>query len=401
MTFFAERLRAFPRYDLYQLGVETGLYPYYRSVESASRPRLTVEGRDVINFGSNNYLSLSYDPRVVEAAKAATDTFGTGVTGSRLLNGTLTLHRELEAELADFYGAPACLVFSTGYVANACSIAGFLGRHDVAVVDKEAHNSLLSGVRLSGATMRRFRHNDVDHLAQVLAGIPEEQAKGVIVDGVYSMGGDTAPLPALVEACRATPNTFLLDDEAHGLGVLGELGRGALEAKGVLGDVDLVTVTFSKSLGSCGGALLGPADAVELLTVTSEPFIFTASNTPGSVAAALAALRILRAEPELPARLRANVELFLGLLAERGVPTNPADSAIVTIPLRRADEVSVATVFRDLFEAGVFVNPVIPPAVTGEAGLIRLSLMVDHDAAMLEEASELLYKVIAEHDQLP
>jgi 7-keto-8-aminopelargonate synthetase-like enzyme len=400
MTFFADRLRAFPRYDLYQLGVQTGLYPYYRSVESASRPKLTVEGREVINFGSNNYLSLSYDPRVIEASLAATRRFGSGVTGSRLLNGTLTLHRELEAELADFYGAPACLVFSTGYVANACSIAGFLGRHDVALVDKEAHNSLLSGVRLSGATMRRFRHNDVDHLAKVLAGLPEAAAKGVIVDGVYSMGGDAAPLPALVEVCRRTPNTFLLDDEAHGLGVLGARGRGALEAQGVLGDVDLVTVTFSKSLGSCGGALLGPADAIELLTVTSEPFIFTASNTPGSVAAALAALRILRAEPELPARLRANVELFLGLLAEQGVPTNPADSAIVTIPLRRADEVSVATVFRDLFDAGVFVNPVIPPAVTGEAGLIRLSLMVDHDEGMLEEASALLYKVIAEHDQL-
>jgi 7-keto-8-aminopelargonate synthetase-like enzyme len=400
MTFFADRLHAFPRYDLYQLGVETGIYPYYRSVESASRPRLTVEGRDVINFGSNNYLSLSYHPRVIEAALAATRRFGTGVTGSRLLNGTLTLHRTLEEELADFYDAPACLVFSTGYVANASAIAGFLGRHDVAVIDKEAHNSLLAGVRLSGATMRRFRHNDVEHLDQLLAAAPPEAAKGVLVDGVYSMGGDTAPLPGLVEACRRHPNTFLLDDEAHGLGVLGERGRGALEDQGVLHDLDLVTVTFSKTLGSCGGALLGPADAIELLTLTSDPFIFTASNTPGSVAAALEALRVLREEPELPARLRAKVALFLGLLAERGVPTNPADSAIVTIPLRRADEVSVAAVFRDLFEAGVFVNPVIPPAVAGEAGLIRLSLMVDHDAAMLEEAAELLYKVIADHDQL-
>jgi len=400
MGFFTDRLHAFPRYELYQLGVETGVYPYYRSVESASRPRLTVEGREVINFGSNNYLSLSYHPRVLEASIAATRRFGSGVTGSRLLNGTLTLHRELEAELADFYERPACLVFSTGYVANACAIAGFLGRHDVAVVDKEAHNSLLSGIRLSGASMRRFRHNDVGQLATVLERLPAEAGKGVIVDGVYSMGGDTAPLPALVDLCRRVPNTFLLDDEAHGLGVLGDRGRGAAEAQGVLGDVDLVTVTFSKTLGSCGGALLGPSDAIELLTVSSEPFIFTASNTPGSVAAALEALRILREEPDRPARLRDNVTLFLGLLAERGVPTNPAESAIVTIPLRRADEVSVASVFKDLFEAGVFVNPVIPPAVTGEAGLIRLSLMVDHDAAMLEEAAETLYKVIAAHDQL-
>jgi len=400
MNYFTERLHAFPRYDLYQLGVETGIYPYYRSVESASRPRVTVEGRDVINFGSNNYLSLSYHPRVIEAANAATNRFGTGVTGSRLLNGTLTLHRELEAELADFYGAAACLVFSTGYVANACSIAGFLGRHDVAIVDKEAHNSLLSGIRLSGASMRRFRHNDVAQLERVLRGLPAEVGKGVIVDGVYSMGGDTAPLAEIVELAHRFPNTFVLDDEAHGLGVLGARGRGAAEDQEVLADVDLVTVTFSKSLGSCGGALMGPADAIELLTVTSEPFIFTASNTPGSVAAALEALRILREEPDRPARLRANVTGFLGLLAERGVPTNPAQSAIITIPLRRADEVSVAGVFHDLFEAGVFVNPVIPPAVTGEAGLIRLSLMVDHDEAMLEEAAETLFKVIAAHDQL-
>lgn len=400
MTFFEDRLRAFPRYELYQLGVETGLYPYYRSVESASRPRVTVESREVINFGSNNYLSLSYHPRVVEAAVRATREFGSGVTGSRLLNGTLTLHRTLEAELADFYGAAACLVFSTGYVANAATIAAFLGRHDVAVVDKDAHNSLLSGIRLSGASMRRFRHNDMDALERVLAGLPAEAAKGVIVDGVYSMGGDTAPLAELAPIVRRHPNTFLLDDEAHGLGVLGARGRGALEEQGVLADVDLVTVTFSKTLGSCGGALLGPAAAIELLTVTSEPFIFTASNTPGSVAAALEALRILREEPERPAGLRANVALFLQLLAERGVPTNPAESAIVTIPLQRADEVSVASAFRDLFEAGVFVNPVIPPAVTGEAGLIRLSLMVDHDVAMLEEAAESIYKVLAEHDQL-
>ena len=400
MTFFEDRLRAYPRYELYRLGVDTDLYPYYRPVESASRPRLTVDGREVINFGSNNYLSLSYHPRVIEAAIAATRRFGTGVTGSRLLNGTLTLHQELEAELADFYDAPACLVFSTGYVANACAIAGFLDRHGAAIVDKEAHNSLLSGVRLSGARMRRFRHNDMDHLAGVLASLSADQAKGVIVDGVYSMGGDTAPLAELVALCRATPNTFLLDDEAHGLGVLGAQGRGALEAHGVLKDVDLVTVTFSKTLGSCGGAVLGPRDAIELLQLTAEPFIFTASNTPGSVAAALEALHVLREEPDRPARLRDNVTLFLGLLAERGVPTNPADSAIVTIPLRRGDEVSVATVFRDLFAEGVFVNPVIPPAVAGEAGLIRLSLMVDHDGAMLEEASEALYKVITEHDQL-
>ena len=401
MSYFAERLEAFPRIEPYRLAKESGYWPYYKMVESASTPRVVVEGHEVINFGSNNYLSLSYHPKVVAAAVAATERFGTGVTGSRLLNGTLTLHKELEAELADFYGKDAALVFATGYVANLASIAGFLGRRDVAVVDKEIHNSLLTGVRLSGASMKRFRHNDVAHLEKVLDALPDDAGKALIVDGVYSMGGDTAPLDEMVALVARYPNAYILDDEAHGIGVLGDQGRGAAEQYGVLDEIDLVTITFSKTLGSCGGALIGSKEAIELLTITSDPFIFTASNTPGSVAAALAAVRILRAEPERPARLRANVATFLAMLNERGVPTNPAESAIVTIPLQRFDEVSTVLLALDLLDKGVFVNPVIPPAVTKEMGLIRLSLMVDHDTSILEEASDTLAKTLADHDQLP
>lgn len=401
MSFFTERLEAFPRIEPYRLARDSGYWPYYKTVESASMPRVVVEGHEVINFGSNNYLSLSYHPAVIEAAVTATERFGSGVTGSRLLNGTLTLHRELEAELADFYGCEAALVFATGYVANLASIAGFLGRRDAAVVDKEIHNSLLTGVRLSGASMKRFRHNDLTHLEKVLTSLPSDAAKGVIVDGVYSMGGDTAPLDEMVALVGRLDNAFILDDEAHGIGVLGELGRGAAEQYGVLDDIDLVTITFSKALGSCGGALMGSKEAIELLTLTSDTLIFTASNTPGSVAAALAALRILRAEPERPALLRSNVATFLTMLNERGVPTNPAESAIVTIPLQRFDEVSTVLLALDLLDKGVFVNPVIPPAVTKEMGLIRLSLMVDHDPSILEEASDTLAKVLADHDQLP
>ncbi|MEX2253949.1 MAG: pyridoxal phosphate-dependent aminotransferase family protein [Acidimicrobiia bacterium] len=401
MSYFSERLEAFPRIEPYRMARDSGYWPYYKTVESASTPRVTVEGRDVVNFGSNNYLSLSYHPAVVEAAIAATKRFGTGVTGSRLLNGTLSLHKELETELADFYGREAALVFATGYVANMASIAGFLGRRDYAIVDKEIHNSLLTGVRLSGASMKRFRHNDMEHLDQVLAALPPEAGKGIILDGVYSMGGDTAPLDLVVGLASRYPNTFVLDDEAHGIGVLGARGLGALEQYDVLDDIDLVTITFSKTLGSCGGALIGAHDAIELLTLTSDTLIFTASNTPGSVAAALAALRVLRAEPDLPARLRTNVTTFLAMLAERGVPTNPAESAIVTIPLQRFDEVSTVLLALDLLDKGVFVNPVIPPAVTKEMGLIRLSLMVDHDPPLLEEAADTLAKVLADHDQLP
>jgi 8-amino-7-oxononanoate synthase len=401
MSFFQRRLEAFPRIDEYRLAKAAGYWPYYKTVESASCPRFTIEGNEYINFGSNNYLSLSYHPAVIEAANRATSKYGTGVTGSRLLNGTLDLHREFEAELADFFGCEAALVFSTGYVANVSTISGILHRHDYVILDKDVHNSLLTGAQLSGATMKRFGHNDVERLAKILAELPAEAGKGVIVDGVYSMGGDTAPLAELVDLCRAHPNTFLLDDEAHGLGVLGARGRGAAEHHGVIDDVDLVTITFSKTLGSCGGALVGSADAIELLTLDSDPLIFTASNTPGSLAAALAALRILRDDPTMPARLQQNVQLFVQLLTERGVPVNPPESAIITIPLLHRDEVSAVMLARELLDAGVFVNPVVAPAVARGLGLIRLSLMLDHTPALLEEAAEVMLKVMNDNGQLP
>jgi len=400
MTFFHDRLEAFPRLADYRLAKSSGYWPYYKTVESASRPRIRIEGQDYINFGSNNYLSLSYHPKVIEAAQAATTKYGTGVTGSRLLNGTLDLHRTLEAELADFYGSEAALVLSTGYVANVSTIAGLLHRHDYAILDKDAHNSLLTGVQHSGASMKRFGHNDADKLADILDGLPADAGKGVIVDGVYSMGGDTAPLDQMVEIVRRHPNTFLLSDEAHGLGVLGELGRGAVEQYGVLDEVDLVTITFSKTLGSCGGAVMGSADAIELLTLDADTFIFTASNTPGSVAAALQGIRLLRDDPTMPTRLRDNVGLFVSLLTERGIPVNAPESAIITIPLSQRDELAAVVLARELLEAGVFVNSVVAPAVPRGLGLIRLSLMLDHTPAILEEAAEVILKVLEDNDQL-
>jgi 8-amino-7-oxononanoate synthase len=401
MNLFSERLEAFPRITPYRQAKAAQLWPYYKTVETAATPKFTIEGREVINFGSNNYLSFSYHPDVIAAAQAATAHYGTGVTGSRLLNGTLSLHRELEEELADFYGREAALVFPTGYVANVCGISGYLDRHDFAIVDREAHNSLVTAIRLSGARLKRFRHNDVDHLASILAELPPGPAKGVIVDGVYSMRGDSAPLPEILDLIAQTPNAFLFDDEAHGLGVLGDRGRGALEHYDVLDRADIVTVTFSKTLGSCGGALVGSADAIELLTLDSDPLIFTASNTPGSLAAALAALRVLENDPGMTHRLRANVDLLVGLLTERGVPVNPPESAIITIPLRQRDEVSAVMLARELLDAGVFVNPVVAPAVSRGLGLIRLSLMLDHTPALLEEAAEVMLKVMSDNDQLP
>ncbi len=288
-----------------------------------------------------------------------------------------------------------------GYVANVSTIAGLLRRQDYAVLDKDAHNSLVTGAQLSGATLKRFSHNDVERLGRVLRDLPDDPGKAVIVDGVYSMGGETAPLDTMLEICREHPNTFLLDDEAHGLGVLGERGRGAAEHYGVLDSVDLITLTFSKTLGSCGGALIGSKEAIELLTLEADTFIFTASNTPGSIAAALQGLRILRDAPEMAANLRANVDLFVGLLADRGVPVNRAESAIITIPLRKDDEVSAVVLARELLDAGVFVNPVVSPAVQKGLGLLRLSLMLDHTPAILEEAAQAMLKVLSDNDQLP
>ena len=262
------------------------------------------------------------------------------------------------------------------------------------------HNSLITGARLSGATLRRFSHNDPERLSDILCRLPAEAAKAVIVDGVYSMAGDMAPLDRLVEICHTSPNAFLLDDEAHGLGVLGTQGRGAAEHCGVLADVDLITVTFSKTLGSCGGAVVGCADAIELLSLNADPFIFTAANTPASLAARVEALRILRETPEMTLQLRVQVALLLALLTARGVAVNSTDSAIITIPLRHADEISTVVLARDLLDAGIFVNPVIPPAAPRGHGSIRLSVMLDHTPALLEEAAETILKVLARNGQL-
>jgi 8-amino-7-oxononanoate synthase len=401
VSFFRDRLEAYPRLADIALARTAGYWPYYKTVESAAHPRFTIEGSDYINFGSNNYLSLSYHPRVIEAAQQATQKYGTGVTGSRLLNGTLDLHLTLEHELAEFYGAEAALVFSTGYVANVATISGLLTRRDFAILDKDAHNSLLTGAQLSGATMKRFAHNDLGRLERILDDLPADAGKCVIVDGVYSMGGETAPLAEMAALCHRYPNTFLLDDEAHGVGVLGDRGLGAAEMYDCVSDIDLLTITFSKSLGSCGGALMGSPDAIELLKLDAAPLIFTASNTPGSIAAALESIRVLRDDPTMPARLRANVQLFVGLLSERGVPVKSAESAIITIPLVQRDEISAVVLARELLDAGVFVNPVVAPAVPKGLGSIRLSLMLDHTPAMLEEAAEVLLKVLADNDQMP
>ena len=294
-------------------------------------------------------------------------------------------------------------MFSTGYVANVSTISGLLHRHDYVVLDKDAHNSLLTGAQLSGATMKRFGHNDLDRLAKILGELPADAGQGRdrrrrLLDGRRHR----APRRDASSCAGEHPNTFLLDDEAHGLGVLGERGRGAAEHHGVLADVDLITITFSKTLGSCGGALDRLGRGHRAAHARRRPADLHRVEHAG-----LGRRRARRARgscattPTMPARLRANVDLFVGLLTERGVPVNPAESAIITIPLRQRDEVSAVVLARELLDAGVFVNPVVAPAVPRGLGLIRLSLMLDHTPALLEEAAEVMLKVLNDNDQLP
>lgn len=398
----SERILHNDRTEIAQFAIDAGLYPYFRTVQSAATSEITVEGERRVNLASNNYLSLSYHPRVIEATIAATRKYGAGIGGSRFLNGTLDLHEEFEDELRDFYGRDGALVVTTGYGSNLALLSGLLGKDDIAVVDDEAHNSLHSGLRLSGATIERFRHNDLDHLAEVLASIPDGVGKVVIVDGVYSMAGDLAPLTAIVDLCHRTPNTLSVIDEAHGLGVVGGRGLGAVELFDVVGEVDFITLTFSKSLGSCGGAIVGSGELIDALKLTARmnPFIFTASNTPGSVAAALESLHILREHPELVVKLSDNVSLFEQALTEHGVPVTATESAILTIPLYRGDDLSTVDAGAKLLNAGLYCNAVLYPAVEADHGLLRFSLMADHTESQLEFAADTIARTLSDLGQL-
>lgn len=396
------RILGSERIEIARAAIAEGLYPYFRTVQSAATSEITVEGERRVNLASNNYLSLSSDPRVIEAMVDATRTYGTGVGGSRFLNGTLDLHGELEQDLRSFYGRDGALVVTTGYGANLALLGGLLDKDDVAVVDDEAHNSIQTGLRLSGARIERFRHSDTGHLAEILAGLPEHLGKVVVVDGVYSMAGDLAPLPEILRLCSATPNTISVVDEAHGLGVVGARGLGSVEHFAAVQAADFITVTFSKSLGSCGGAVIGSHDVLEVLRLTGQmnALVFTASNTPGSVAAARAALGILAGEPELVDRLRSVIATFQSALAASGVPFAPTESAILTIPLRQGDDLSTCYAGARLLNAGLYCNSVVFPAVAAGDGMLRFSLMASHTTDQLAFAADTIARTLRDLDQL-
>ncbi|MER6702842.1 pyridoxal phosphate-dependent aminotransferase family protein [Streptomyces fumanus] len=340
---------------------QAGLYPYYPSfaAREAGVARMTG-GREVVMCGSNDYLGLSTDPRVVAAAAEATARYGAGCTGSRLLNGNLDLHDRLERELADFFGKPAALVLTTGYQANLGAVAGLCGPGDLVLIDQQAHASLIDAARLSRAKIQWFAHNDPDDLTGKLRRTGHRGGVLVVVDGVYSMAGDLCPLPRLVESCREFDATLLVDD-AHGAGVLDE-GRGTCSHFGLTDEVPLVTLTFSKAFGSIGGAVLGEEEVVEYLRHHARALMFSASASPADTAAALRSLRILREEPWRCAAVAGNAAYLRRELTALGYRVGAGVTPIV--PVDTGDEPATLGAWNLLIEQGVYVNAVLPPAAS-------------------------------------
>src|SRR5215207_1870142 len=408
------KARTHERVAQLQAAREIDAVPYFRRLESAAAPIVEMEGEQRIMLGSNNYLGLTADPRVIEAAHDAIRRYGTGVTGSRLLNGTLDLHLELEQELGAWFGTEDALVYTTGHQANLGALGTILGPGDTVIADSGDHASILDGIILSRAKLRAFRHNRLDLLEKRLRQATEDGGGIlVVVDGVFSMEGDVAPLPEIADLCGRF-GARLMIDEAHALGVLGARGAGTCELLGVEDRVDLRMATFSKSLASCGGVIAGPAEVIEYLQISARPFMFTAAGVPAAVGAALAATRICRSDEgrELFARVLDNGEYLNAGLRDLGFhvvdPVALPDGTRVAtpiVPVLVADDWKAALLWKALYEAGVYVNVALHPAVPPGGALLRTSVMATHDRAVLDEAlaafQNVKQKFESEHGPLP
>jgi 8-amino-7-oxononanoate synthase len=408
------KVRGHERAEQLRAAREADLVPYFRRIDSVSAPVVEVEGMERVMLGSNNYLGLTGDERVKQGARDALERYGTGLTGSRFMNGTIELHLELERELAEWMGTEAALVFTTGHQANLGAIGTLLEPGDTVVVDSGDHASILDGAILSRAKLRPFRHNRLDKLETTLAKAANDGGGVlVVVDGVFSMEGDVAPLPEIADLC-ARFGARLMVDEAHALGVLGARGAGTAELLGVEDRVDLRMATFSKSLASCGGVIAGPAEVIEYLQISARPFMFTAAAVPAAVGAALAATRICRSDegPQLFARVMENARYLHDGLAALGFhvvkPTQLADGRTVVtpiVPVLVADDWKAVLLWRALYDAGVYVNVAIHPAVPPGGALLRASVMATHDRAVLDRALDIFATVKrdfeGEHGPLP
>jgi 8-amino-7-oxononanoate synthase len=405
VTDLFEKARSHERIEMLRAAREQDLVPYFRVVEGEPGPVVSMEGRERITLGSNNYLGLTGDPRVKGAAREALEAYGTGLTGSRFMNGTLPIHLELERELADWMGTDDAIVFTAGYLANVGCIGTLLDPGDTVICDSGDHASILDAVSMSRARIRPFRHNRLDKLEAMLERAATDGGGVlVVVDGVFSMEGDMANLPEIAELCRRH-GARLMVDEAHAVGVLGEDGTGACEAYGVADAVDLRMGTFSKSLASCGGFIAGPADVIDFLRIQSRAFMFTAAAVPAAVGAALGALRVVRSEegPELFARVLDNARYLHRGLSELGFrvvePTTMPDGfELVTpiVPVVVGDDWHAALMWKALFDAGVYTNVALYPAVPRGGALLRTSVMATHERAHLDRALEAFDRVRAE-----
>lgn len=377
------------KYDLPQRIKAQGVYPYFRCIESEQHTEVVMSGKRVLMFGSNSYLGLTNHPKVIEAAIEASRKYGTGCAGSRFLNGTLDLHLELEKELAEFVGKEDAIIYSTGFQVNLGVVSCITSREDYIICDELDHASIVEGRRLSFSKALKFKHNDMESLEKELQKCKPESIKLIVVDGVFSMEGDIANLPEIVRLSKKY-NASIMVDEAHGLGVLGHQGRGTCNHFGLTDDVDLIMGTFSKSLASIGGFIAADESIINYLRHNSRPYIFSASNTPAATAAAKAALQIMKSEPERLEQLWKNTNYALKSFRELGFEIGHTSTPIIPLYVRDMEKTFIVT--RMLFDEGVFVNPVIPPACSPEDTLIRFSLMATHTIDQIDYAIEKLVK---------
>ena len=374
--------------------VAKGIYPYFHELESKQDIEVMMEGKRRIMLGSNNYLGLTVNKEVIAAGVAAMEKYGTGCSGSRFLNGTLDLHNKLEKELAEFIGTEDCVTFSTGFQSNLGIISAICGRKDFIFNDRENHASIYDGCKLSYAQTVRYRHNDMADLEKKLAEAPIDAGKLIVTDGVFSMSGDICKLPDIVELAEKYKARVMKDD-AHGLGVIGKGGRGTASHFGLEKHVDITMGTFSKSLASLGGYMVASAQVCEYVRHNSRPFIFSASLTPASCATAIAALDVIKREPERVTRLGDLAEYYRKGLDARGVPTVKTENPrIPIIPIYTYDAERTLIISKTLFEEGVYVNPVLPPATAPSECLLRTSLMATHTEEVLDEAMDIIARVV-------
>ena len=384
------------RYKSYRVPQEfmaKGVYPYFRAITGKQGTEVEMGGHKVLMFGSNAYTGLTGDQRIIDKAKAALDKYGTGCAGSRFLNGTLDLHVQLEKEIATFIGKDDCLCMSTGFSVNQGVIPALLGKDDFVICDDRDHASIVDGRRLAFAKQLHYKHNDMEDLERVLARLPEEAIKLIVVDGVFSMEGDLAKLPEII-ALKKKYNCSVMVDEAHGIGVFGRQGRGVCDHFGLTDDVDLIMGTFSKSLASIGGFIASDSDTINYLRHTCRTYIFSASNTPAATAAAMEALHIIQNEPERIERLWTVTRYALKRFREEGFEIGDTESPIIPLYVRDVEKTFLVTALA--FNAGVFINPVIPPACAPQDTLVRYALMATHTEEQVERSVIALKKIFVE-----